>query len=467
MSIRRRLAEEEGMALMAALGVAVIVTLLTVVAVSISFHDLTESATNRERVQSIAAAEAGLNRMFAHLETATPATVQCSISEQLAASPDSSFTVTLYEEVGGSLQPLTCPAASLPEFVTARSVGHAIGNIPTRTMEAKIRLDPVHSSVFGPDAIFSDADLTLNSNIQVEGDEGNNANVYSNGTNILLSNIVVAGTVYGQNEIVLSSNSEVKKDVWAKNRVELNSNAIGRRNVTSSTSTVSVLTQAHVYGDARAGTTITAADGSIDGLRIDNSPSGPPPLKPFPAFTYNPADWQALGYTTNAFGDCTSARNFINGIPSSDHTKKVVRITTVCDLTWGSNSVINLHGDLAIITNGAVKLSSNARFSNPSAAPADRRNLHLIAGLGSCSGTSGNIEFSSNSSVGSNLTTLIYTPCTANLNSNSFLLDGQVVGGSVQFNSNTRITFKPVVGPETVIVGYTVEPQYRREIRND
>lgn len=464
--MRRLASEERGMALIAALGVGLVVTLLTVVTVSISFHDTTQSARNRERVQAIAAAEAGINRMFAHLETATPATVQCSIDETLTTDPKSSFVVTLYEEVGGSLQPLTCPPASLPEYVTARSVGNALGENPRRTMESRIKLEPITTSIFGPDAIFSDQSLTLSSNIQVEGDEGNNANVYSNGDNILLSNITVAGTVYGQDEIVISSNSEVKKDIWALNRVELNSFAIGRRNVTSSTSTVSVLTNAHVYGDAKAGTSVTAAQGTVDGLVIEDTPSGPPPVKPFPVFTYDPADWTALGYTINTYSGtgstpCTNAKSFIEGIVSGNH---VVRINAVCELSWTSNNVVNVRGNLAVIHDGSIKLNSNARFVNPTAIT---RNLHLIAGLGTGACSTRGIDFLSNSSIGSNLTTLLYSPCTVNMNSNSFIVEGQVVAGQALFNSNTHLTYTPVVGPETVIVGYSVTPQYRREIRNN
>lgn len=450
----RILHDERGMALISSLGVALVMSLLTVVTVSLSFHNVKESAVNRERVQSIAAAEAGLNRMFAHLETATPETVSCTLEETLTTDPASSFTTTLYVTGPNGLEPLACPAAGLPSRIVARSTGHGLGDTPARTMESLINLQPITTGIFGPDAIFSNLDLTLNSNIQVEGDEGRNANIYSNDTVTLNSNVVITGSVFAQDQILMSSNSEVKKDVWARNSVTLDSNAIVRRNVTSSTSSVTVLNNAHVYGDVRAGTSINAGSGAIDGLRIPDSPSGPPPEKPFPAFSYVASTWQEIGYTVNTFTSCSSAKTFIQGITSGNH---VVRINSTCELSWSGNDNVLVQGNLAIIHDGSFLMDNNSRFS----AVGGPHELFLIVGLG---GGVCDVRFKSNSSIGANIFTLMYTPCTIYLDSNSFLIEGQVLAGQAVLTSNTHLSYRPMVGPATTLTGYTVEPLYIREI---
>lgn len=458
MKFRRFVSDDSGMALIASLGVVLVVSALSLVTFSMSFHNLDESATNRERIQSIAAAEAGINRMFALLETVTPETIQCSVTETLTTDPNSSFLATLYADNGaGGVTQMTCPPASIPSQILIRSVGKALGPVPERTMESLVNMVPIEGTLFGAYAIYSDDDLDIDSNVQVLGNDGADADIYSNGSIDLNSNVVVSGTAHSQDEILLNSNAEVKKDVWALNRVELDSNSIVRRNVTSSTSSVTVLSDGHIYGDARAGTSITAGGSAIDGVRIPNSPSGPPPQRPFPAFTFNAADWQSIGYTVQTFTSCTDAKTFIQGIASGNY---VVRITSSCELSWGGNSTINVRGNLAIISNGAFKLDSNAKFT----AVGGPHELYFIVGLagtGAC-----NFSMQSNTSIGPNFFSLIYSPCDVILSSNAFVVDGQVFAGQAFFNSNTSLTYRPLQGPGGVITGYRVEPLYTREVRN-
>lgn len=449
--------DDRGIALASSLAVSLVVSLLAVAVVSLSSHNVGRSANNRERVQSVAAAEAGLNRMYAHLETATPATLACSLSETMTTDAKSSFVASLYVENGtGGVVPLTCPPAAVPSRVLVRSIGRGVGPAPERVLESLVNLVPRRAGLFGGEAIFSNQDLVIDSNVQVEGNEGGDANVYSNGKIELRSDVVVAGSAYAQATILLNSNTDVKKDAWAMRDVTLDSTAIVRRNVTSSVSGVSVASNAHVYGDARAGTTIVVSGtGAIDGLRLTYSPSASPPAKPFPTFTYNSADWTALGYSIQSFTSCASAKSFIEGISSG---RWVVRITASCELSWNNTEEVNVRGNLAIVHDGSISMSSNSRFTSVGG-PHD---LFLFAGLGtgSC-----NFETRSNSSIGSGLNTLIYSPCQVNLRSNSFVMQGQIFAGQAYLRSNTKLTYRPVSGPGGAISGYMVEPLYTREVK--
>lgn len=458
MTRRPDLRDEGGFAMMTALAIAVVVSLLSVVAAAVGMHNVQSSATNRERVQAIAAAEAGINRMYAHLETATAATVSCSITEELTNDPNSSFVATLWVPSGSNVTPMTCPPASLPPQILIRSIGSGVGPVPERTMESLVNVIPNPGAMFGPGAIFSDKDLLLDSNVTVNGFQANDADIYSNDSIHIFSNSIDAGSAYAQDEILMNSNADVRGDVWARNRVEMDSNSVVHGNVQSSTSSVTTKSNAHIFGNARAGTTVSQQGGTIDGAKIQNSPSGPPPVRPFPTYTYDAPSWQALGYTINTFTSCTTARTFIQGIASGNH---VVRINSTCALSWTGNSTVNVRGNLAIVHNGSFLLDSNARLLSVGGP----HQLHLLVGLasGSCS-SSKEFRMSSNAAIGSNLKTLIYSPCDAHFNSNAIIIKGQVFAGQAHWNSNVSLSYEPIGGPSAVANGNAVEPLYTREI---
>jgi hypothetical protein len=458
-SMKRRLAEEQGIALITAMLVSMVVITLGATSVTLALHNSEQSAFDRRRVESIAAAEAGINYYFSHLQSGTADTFECSISDTLTATPTTQFaaTVTFYDDAGNALPcPLTTqePAAAL-----IRSVGSSTSNTPSRAMEAYVGLVPVRGAPFGEYAIFSEGNPGFDSNVQVFGGESVQANVYTNGSAQVNSNTVIHGTLFAQGNVELNSNAEVKRTVHARGSVLLNSNARVLEDVISSTSSITLDSNAHVYGDARAGTTITVKSSAvIDGLRIPNSPSAPPPQETFPMFAYDAASWTSAGYTINNFSSCTSARTFIQGISSGNH---VVRINATCSLSWSSNNTINVRGNLAIISNGSLSMNSNTKFQNVGSP----HNLFLIFGVGqSIPCSAGNITFDSNFSIGAGIKTVLHTPCTIQNKSNSLVVDGQMFGGFVDFDSNANLTYTGIPVPGVGASGFEEDIQYIREV---
>jgi hypothetical protein len=84
--------------------------------------------------------------------------------------------------------------------------------------------------------------------------------------------------------------------------------------------------------------------------------------------------------------------------------------------------------------------------------------------MGSC----GNFLAKSNSGVGVNLKTLIYTPtaCSATMESNSSFASGQIFSGTVTMRSNAPFTFESVSlpGQSEEPVGSLVDIVYKREV---
>lgn len=454
-----RAKDERGVALITAVLISAIVFIMGMTAVQISVHNSDASGRDRRRVESIGSAEAGLDYYFSHLSDVSPTEIQCSISQPLTGTPTASFSVSA-EFFDAAGDPITCPILDdkiIPDSALITSLGTTSGLDPTRAMQSFVYLVPKPPRAFGDSAIFSDGDPNFNSNVTVFGAGAINADIYTNGDVILQSNVVAEGSVYAQGSAIIEGNAEIKKNVWANDFVELRNQAVVRQDVVSSTSSISVdlNASAHIYRDAYAGTTISARAGAIDGLRIQNSPSDPPPQRAFPEFTFVPQDWLDAGYVITSFSDCTLARTFLSALPAGKH---VVRITSACDLRWPSNSTWTVPADLAVISNGALTMQSNSRIMN-SGGP---HTLFLIFGLGKTSPC--DITFQSNSDVGDGLTTTFYTPCSINMNSNSFTARGQMFGGNVNFNSNATLTFELVPIPGFAPDGFDQNITYIREV---
>lgn len=436
--LRARLGEEQGVAIITAIMISMIVLTLGVTSVTLAMHNTEQSAYDRRRVQSVGAAEAGLNYYFSHLQSVTSSNYVCSFTKNMTGTPVSSFTatVTFYNSSGSTI---ACPPTSTPAQAKIRSVGTTSGEAsPTRIMEALVQLTAGSGSPLSDNAVYSHADPAFNSNVDILGDGGENADVYTNGNVLLNRNATVHGSIHAQGWIKLSSLGQVNGDAWAGNYVEVNSNSNVLGNATSADSYVYLNSNSHVYGDAKAATTITETSGSlVHGLKIPNTPSSAPPSEPFPTFTYNASDWTSQGYTISTYTSCSSAESFIRGI--SDTIKRLVRINSTCTLSVPPRTAINVRGDLAIVTNGSISLDSTAGFSNVG----DPHKLYLFAGhgqtnLGNCSY---NIEFHSGAYIGAGLTTLLHTPCKIIFNSQGFAVEGQALGGKIEFNANASLGF--------------------------
>jgi cytoskeletal protein CcmA (bactofilin family)/Tfp pilus assembly protein PilX len=455
--LRERLRDEQGMAIVVAMILSMVVVTLGVTSVGLAIHNSEQSSYDRRHVQSIHAAEAGINYYFSHLQSGGVSEFQCSVSQTLPSTPPASFdaTLALYDSAG---LPLPCPLTGVePDSALIRSVGRSTTASPARTMEAYVKLVPLPGGPFGEFAIFSDAQPQFNSNVQVYGGEAVEGNVYSNANVMIQSNSTIYGSIEAQGSVLLASNAEVKRSVLAGSSVQLKTNARVLQHVTSAGSSVSLDSNAHVLQDARAASTVTLlGNATVDGLLLPSSPAEPPEYRPFPELVFDPAAWQETGYTVQTFTTCQEAKAFIAGIGSGNHA---VRITAPCDLAYSSGESVTLRGNLALIGNGSLTMSSNTGFVNDGT----QRNLFLLFGMGGGS-TPCDISFSSNTVIGPGLKTVLYTPCRIDMRSNTMVIEGQMFGGSVEFNSNASLTYHPIGVPGFGETTYDEDVLYTREV---
>jgi cytoskeletal protein CcmA (bactofilin family) len=453
---------EDGFAMITAILVSLVVLSLSLVVFNLAIHNSNQSAFDRDRVQAIHAAEAGLDNYLSAL--VTNPTPPCNSSLDLGSTPVQHYDVSiLLYSTWPPTGPGECPLLSgEPEGALVIAKGSALGGPAgaNRSMETAVRLTPIFGGL--NQAIFSDDELNLQNKLDINGNIGNDGDVYTNGNFSLRNNTVISGSVYAQGYAQINQ-GVVKKDVWANDYVDLKSISV-LGNVTSSTSSIS-LQNSHVYGDAKAGTTITIGPSSqIDGAKTSNSPSGPPPEIPLPHVEYVESEWtkpENGGYIINNFSDCALAKTFISAGPVGNH---VVRISPTCALSWGGSN-LNLNGNMAIITDGSFTLSQQNNWNGIG----DKHTLFIIRpwvdGL-QCSPRPSPYDFSvSNNTSFNNLQVFIYSQCTIDFgNNNSGGFDGQIIGGQVNITNQMVVNFKPITVPGFNRIGYRSDVSYLREI---
>jgi hypothetical protein len=167
------------------------------------------------------------------------------------------------------------------------------------------------------------------------------------------------------------------------------------------------------------------------------------------------------GYTVSTYTDCTSAYNFLTqGVPINGD--RVVYINAVCELNIANNDEIEFTGNLAIVTQGSIKMNNRNDWYGSSG-----KSLYLIVNYrsifpASCS-SSYDITTSNNSNF-HDASVLFYSPCTVTLN-NSNNFTGQALGNTVNITNNFTMSYKPVLVPGVpTLMGFDQGIVYVREV---
>jgi cytoskeletal protein CcmA (bactofilin family) len=306
--------QEQGAALVTAILASAVVLIISASAVTLAMHNTESSGFDRRRLQSVDAAEAGIDAYYAMLNTtqfsasnlqSVTGSSSCALTQTLSTAPAATFTVTptFYSDSSNS-HPSSCPTTTFlsynaagPWYVTLTSVGHVVGQTSAeRTIESRARLSNTGSgTVFPPAAMMGHTGLNLSANVQVFGNGGDNADLYTDNYIAVTTQSNVKGNIYAQGSATIANgNFQVAGSVWARNAVSIGGGKIGT-DVISSTSTVSVSGNTRVYGNAKAGSTITVqSPAQVLGTQSPNTSgiSSPPSLT-YP--TYNSATFNSYG----------------------------------------------------------------------------------------------------------------------------------------------------------------------------
>ncbi|MEX2407413.1 MAG: pilus assembly PilX N-terminal domain-containing protein [Actinomycetota bacterium] len=461
-----RIGDDSGFALVFAVLIVFVVMVLSTTVLSMSVHNVEQSAFDRRRVSAVIAAEAGLNHTFAFIAQATPSEISasgCQFAQTLAGEPqDASFTavVTLYDAAGNTI-PCEQAAANVPASLSLYSEGTVGGSVggSTRRMESFVQLQPIYGGFDG--AVVSESGLSLVNNLTINGDQSHDADVIVPSGNATISNNTsVAGSVYVPNgSATVSNNGLIRSDLWANSGVTITNNFQILGDVRSSASSISITNNAHVGGSATAGTSITGS-ANVSGGVYPNSPSAPPPSYSYPVIAWDEQDWLSAGYTVTTYTSCPPALAALAGQTLTGN--RVIRIAAVCSLSFGGNTKIRFDGNLAVVTDGSIRSSNNVKWE----AVNGSRSLFLIAAHQpnlSCAGGNHDIVDANNVAY-PGARVLFYSTCGVTIANNSGFT-GQVMGRPVSIANNFTMNYVPMVVPGTNVVGFDQSIMYLREAR--
>jgi Tfp pilus assembly protein PilX len=495
-----RLSEERGIAMVTALLVAVVVLALGLVALQLAQHNVSSSAFDRKRVQAVAAAEAGIDDVYARIQNATPAQLPCAspVTGSLAMSPSATYsvTVTYYDayppgagneidcgDLVSKIYDIQQKQGTFSADIT--SVGTAVGsgspNSVSRRLQTEVQLAP--QTAFQK-AIFSNAAFgTSNLNhFTLNGNNGPNGNIYTNGDFGCNNNSSVQGSVYAQGSATVSNTCSVAIDLWAGGNVSLSGNSNIGNNVISSLGNITISNPATVNGSAKAAGSCTGCAGRVAGSIVTGARSPMPPKFLFPALTWGTGspDYQALfqeaGY---ALDFSRSNCNFPNNFTVTQDTAFVIN----GNCSFSGSTFQTANRNVAFIVKGSVSLAQKTLFANttpcnPTTQPCPFVSFivpsNYVPGFTQTTpcpspyNTNGAYDVSaSNNKDFTGINVFVYTPCNVNFNNNSSSWYGQIYAGN-QANIQNLYTQNyqqmPLFSALAPIVGFTENIVFLREI---
>src|SRR5579875_1316573 len=527
--VRRRGAPDSGAAMILVLAMILMVAAATTLAVGAVIVNTQGASLDRMRVQSVDAAEAGIDVAYATLQASSGTTVPCQLSQTLGSRGSYTVTLTYYASYPpASNQVIPCSPNSgltqIPQSVLIRSTGtspagyNGSASGGTRTMEALLRLSTAPMAAFGFDkAIFSNSNMQMTNQVTVTSTSSLTANVYTNGNFQCNSNPNVAGSVYTQGTAYLTNSCVVQGDVWAASTVTADSTPTIGGQVRSSTSGAKLQSTVKINGDIILAGTLTITDGKSLPIAnwkgsVSTGVTGMPlppkltlPVVTWPVNlsnwnnglgeTFTMVDWQTWvathapnapswsqvfpknGGTTYAC-TITSDSYSLNGPLALPSTPTILNAyTDGCSSTGigttGNSTTIKIYADTAIFASSFTlsKVTIQSGDGKP------HKLWIIVPWVNNTNGSCTNSGVDQNQSINTNtyltidplLTTLMYTPGGYSGN-NTVTMTGQLYACTLNIARNTlNLTYVPLGVPGaklSVAQTYHVDVVYIREVGN-
>ena len=279
-----------------------------------------QASMGRVRVQSTAAAEAGLDAAYAALQQSAGTALPCSLTgtgRSVDQNPSYSVAITYLDStVGADGNPRSSPALPVwvwprrPPRPSSRQKGHSGPRIrgagtQARKMESVIRLragtasweDNFSKALFSESAVTTTNQWNLN---------GAGADFYTNGSFGCNSSSKFGGSVGTQGTASLTNNCTITGTLYAKGKITTSTTGISiGGDLKSSTDGASIgNSPLTVGGSVLLAKALTISDGkSISAQKITGTVSqnlgtfADPPHEAFPKVSYDPAQWTSKGWS--------------------------------------------------------------------------------------------------------------------------------------------------------------------------
>lgn len=504
--IRTRLARshgDDGVALVAAMGVALIGILVASLVIAQTITASNDSGRDRLRTTEIHSAEAAIDATMAQLETESPCTIDPQNFGNGTQATDVTIDIQYFNDA--STTPIACPVGGTPAAspnratVRATSVGErdSVGLNPERTLEASLALEP-RNGLSADAAIFSAAKITVGAGFTLSPQLlDQDADVWVDGgdwdcgagTTINGSLIVPDGAVNFNN-----AKCHVGGDVWAQNGFtnsggESDATYAVDRNLTVRSGNLEAGAVLNVGGDILVGgsklgsktaTAVGSSKYNVGAYAIpDRVPVG------MPVINYTPSDWAGFAisdqnnlanligsqYTVNPAG-MTKLENceYLGNIKTISGAVQLPSTDTLYDLQGCSGGFQSnqgfefaLNADTVFFVNDFAS-KGTMRFFSGDGQP------HKLWVIVPYSTSTGSITMQIPITINPPIESFWYAPGTVTVQTASSLI-GQVYGGDVTINTASDFVFTNVGVPGVDLVsaaqsssGFVVELLYKREV---
>ena len=495
---RAREQGDEGVALLVAIALIAIGTAVMITMTTLVVRENRQTGRDRDRSVSVMTAEGGIDTALAQIQNAAVGSIPCGTSSKTSTNskPETvvvTTTVTYYDATGA---PIPCQAAgglSSTMYAAQASVKSVAKSTPAgggmpvqRTMETLVQLKPKYADDLDR-AIFGQAGVQFSNNFDLYGQNGPDADVYTNGDFTCTNNEHFRGSVYAQGAINLNGPCTIDVNAWAKTGFSItDSKALVSGDVDVSNGNAYI--GAGTIGGKVKAQTITPTswcDANPNKCVTGTSAAPPPPSVSFPQLSDTSA-WTAPvssgggGYTivTNSTGgqyfdnctDTSSPDNPGNWIATHGNSlSSDTLLQTHCTLTFKSNvKNVTLSKNLAIFASGGIDLEQSLDFASTDST---HHYLYFIQPYGSTCGPAPNnlgIYLGNLVTMEPTISELLYTPCDVHKENQSSTY-GQVYAGGTAYIDNKTSSYYvpiPVFGAVVtkVVLWYTADILYKREV---
>ncbi|MEX0875248.1 MAG: hypothetical protein WD646_02945 [Actinomycetota bacterium] len=341
------LRREEGSTLAAVLMVMLVLGAIGTASIQVAQHANDATSVDRERLQTVEAAEAGVNDSIRRIETG----VGCD------GTPTAFSDLYDGSRLVGRYRAQIQPEAGEPTCTSLARVIHAWGYSPTggtramRHLAVDVKLVPQEGFPFTIFAEGGTGTVYVKNNGTVQGD------VYAENLDQTQNNIT-ADNVVSPGSIITKNNATYSGTLWAGGNINVGANSsIGKSVIASGSAsgtqgTIYLQNNSVVAGDAVAKSTVTLENGSaVQGSISQNNPNTPqPPVLSKPTFNYDqsnydppPASGQSASQVTSALN---AAKNNLQGTYRANDSGGTVVLPDTLTVT----------GPLTIIAAGKVDL---------------------------------------------------------------------------------------------------------------
>lgn len=504
--------DDAGVALVAAMGVALIGIAVAGIVISQTIMVANDSGRDRIRTIEVHSAEAAIDATMAELEVASPCDAP-SFSPMTYGEGTQQAQVTVEIDYYNDDSPdeITCTGGVLDALpnraevtATAVSATEVQGVDPVRSVQASLALDP-RVSVSNQAAIYSTSSLTTSSGLQLSPqmldqsadvwiDEGD---WYCNvPTNITGSLILPDGGLQFNNGCFVTG------DVWLEKNFHL-TGADKVKQVVGGDMTVRSGNFSHVPsndwyigGNLTVGGTYSTNGRNVitGGTKTFNvGAANITDIEPvgIPYIDYDISDWTALGFVERTDEDMyaelvndwaiTPAQTWrsnplktcqYHGWIAEGRPLKLPAVKTVYDLRDCTTTLVNNSFTMELYADTALFVTNFESTGNVQIKSGDggQHKLWIISPQAGGGHVPGNITSSPELRVLPPVETFWYSPLNVTLKSSSEII-GQVYGGKVSMSSPVKFEYTDVGVPGRSLVsavqssaGFVVELLYKREV---